>query len=674
MSASSESSHNSIALAIFVGAALVLCWLASPDVGYYDSGELGSASFVLGVPHPTGFPLDMLVLRLGALLPLGSVAWRQNSMAALISAAFLALLGHITAMIAARCSGPGRNCLFGAVLAVAGLGTWMTFINTALSVEVYPMALLLIALAGFGALNRGALKSIVFLTTGLACGSHIIAGLMIAPILLAVVFSTPSTQRGKMLIARIPLVLVGALIVIYLPLASLRNPPVDWGNPESLSALFQHLTAQRIRNAYRGEMFASGGLAAIDFAKQLLEQWWLFPFALYGIYLGLRRQRAIFTTLMVIIVADLTYCIWINPMGIRDRQVGHATGAVAALLAGVGFASMVSQSAISRIWRYAVTCLLALLCSWSILNAPKEFFKDRYTPSELFGSGGPLNALPPKAILLCSSDNFCAASMFASTVEAVRPDLIIVPAQHLWDFGILQRLSDLPSTRTFLSADPVPGYARRRTQQRIIRAISTDSVVRPLFWESKLPLTDAGYRGRIAVSPVIPFIWIPANDRIAIDNRNPVGSLDALRWARLPNGRVTSKLAQNAWSRIYSRLGRALLESGQFDDAMTSMVRSVDIAPHRARAWVNLAVALFDTGRGRAADEALRRAIAVDPLDATSWTYLVRFNLARRDFKTAKKIFGWMRQTGVNEDHIAKIAKEIKHAELDYQKRHPTTR
>jgi hypothetical protein len=673
MTASSERSDNSIALTIFIVAALVLSWLASPDIGYYDSGELGSASFVLGVPHPTGFPLDMLILRLGALLPLGSVAWRQNSTVALISAAFLALLGHITAMIAARCGVPGRGCVIGAVLAAVGLGTWMTFINTALSVEVYSTALLLIALAGYGALYGEISKGVVFVTAGLACGSHIIAGLVVAPILLAVLFSTPSTQRGKMLIARIPLLIIGALIVLYLPLASLRNPPVDWGNPESLSALFQHLSAQRIRTAYRGEMFAGGGLVAIDFARQLSEQWWLFPFALYAVFAALRRCRAIFTTLSVVFVMDLAYAIWINPMGIRDRQVGHVAGAVVALLAGVGFASTVSQRTVSRIWRYAVACILILLCISLFLRVPKAFFLDRYTPSELFGSGGPLSALPPKAILLCSSDNGCAASMFASTVEAVRPDLVIAPAQHLWDFGILQRLSDLPSTRSFLSTDPIPVHARRKTQQRIVRAIITGTVVRPLFWESKQPLTDAGYRSRITVSPVIPFIWIPVDDRIRIDNHNPVGSLDALRRARLPDGRVSSKFARTAWSTSYSRLGRALLESGLYNDALTSMYRSVDIAPNRARAWINLGVALFDSGRGRTADEALRRAIALDPLDVTSWTYLVRFSLARRNFKTAKEVFGLMRQTGVNEASTAKLAKEIKRAELDSQKRHPKT-
>ncbi|MEM6962797.1 MAG: DUF2723 domain-containing protein, partial [Myxococcota bacterium] len=60
-----------------------------------DAGELGAAGFRLGVAHPTGFPLDMLLLRLSGLLPFGSIQFRQGLVMALVSASVLGVVAHL---------------------------------------------------------------------------------------------------------------------------------------------------------------------------------------------------------------------------------------------------------------------------------------------------------------------------------------------------------------------------------------------------------------------------------------------------------------------------------------------------------------------------------------------------------------------------------------------------
>src|SRR5512132_3076673 len=84
-------------------AALLALWVyvqtLSPTVAWVnqgeDSGDLLAAAATLGIAHPTGYPLFVLLGRAASWIPIGAVAFRINLVAALAGAAsvfFLALL------------------------------------------------------------------------------------------------------------------------------------------------------------------------------------------------------------------------------------------------------------------------------------------------------------------------------------------------------------------------------------------------------------------------------------------------------------------------------------------------------------------------------------------------------------------------------------------------------
>ncbi|MFC2076797.1 protein O-mannosyl-transferase family [candidate division KSB1 bacterium] len=59
----------------------------APSVSFWDCGEFISVSWILGIPHPPGTPLYVLLGRLMGLLPLGGeIAFRINLMSALMGA------------------------------------------------------------------------------------------------------------------------------------------------------------------------------------------------------------------------------------------------------------------------------------------------------------------------------------------------------------------------------------------------------------------------------------------------------------------------------------------------------------------------------------------------------------------------------------------------------------
>ena len=79
------------AVAVFVFA--VYAWGACRTIYVGDSGELVAAVHVLGIPHPSGYPLYVLLGKLWTvLLPVGSVAYRMSLFSAACGALAAGLL------------------------------------------------------------------------------------------------------------------------------------------------------------------------------------------------------------------------------------------------------------------------------------------------------------------------------------------------------------------------------------------------------------------------------------------------------------------------------------------------------------------------------------------------------------------------------------------------------
>jgi tetratricopeptide (TPR) repeat protein len=78
-------------LLVFVGYYLTL----APDLTLEDSGELATASFYAGVPHPPGYPVWTIYTWLFTLIPISNIAWRvalSSAVAGAFACGLLALL------------------------------------------------------------------------------------------------------------------------------------------------------------------------------------------------------------------------------------------------------------------------------------------------------------------------------------------------------------------------------------------------------------------------------------------------------------------------------------------------------------------------------------------------------------------------------------------------------
>src|SRR3954447_2630774 len=170
---------------------LVYVLTLAPTVTFWDAGEFIAAAKTLGIPHPPGTPLFVLIAHVWALLvPVGEYAVRTNLLSALLSAAgsgffflvahesiraFTADLPEVTARLL-RLAGASASALIGAFT----FTNWQNSNET----EVYAVATFTIAamswLAHLWRRHRGTPRAsrllllIVYLA-GVSIGNHLLA-------------------------------------------------------------------------------------------------------------------------------------------------------------------------------------------------------------------------------------------------------------------------------------------------------------------------------------------------------------------------------------------------------------------------------------------------------------------------------------------------------------------
>src|SRR4051795_1176170 len=83
-----EALRPSYRAAAVMSAAVLALYVVTlaPTTAMWDASEYITAAYTLGIPHPPGNPLFVLLCRVATLLPFGNVAVRVNLLAAASSA------------------------------------------------------------------------------------------------------------------------------------------------------------------------------------------------------------------------------------------------------------------------------------------------------------------------------------------------------------------------------------------------------------------------------------------------------------------------------------------------------------------------------------------------------------------------------------------------------------
>jgi Protein of unknown function (DUF2723) len=219
-----------VLLALYLGT-------AAPDLTFWDAAELTTAAYTLGIPHPPGTPLWVL---LGHLAGKAFQSVGPARAVTLLSVLASALAGGLGAMMATRWMGAR-----GAVAAAVSTGAMMSIWSNATEAEVYAVALLFsVALLVAGERagrpqvsddERARWRAIIALISAFAIPLHL-------SVLVALPAALTLAWRGRWptpreLAALGAIAALGVSAVAILPLLSARAPALDSGHPVSMGAL-----------------------------------------------------------------------------------------------------------------------------------------------------------------------------------------------------------------------------------------------------------------------------------------------------------------------------------------------------------------------------------------------------------------------------------------------------
>ncbi|MGD0115649.1 MAG: DUF2723 domain-containing protein [Dehalococcoidia bacterium] len=419
--------------AVLTGLLAFLVYLRTlaPTVMWYDMGELTTTSYVLGIAHNTGYPLYILLGKLFTFLPVGDVAYRVN----LMSAVFAALTVSTVFLIVHELTKSRFAALVGA-LVLAFSSTFWANANWAesYSMNAFSTALITLLLLRWRESGKPWQLYLAFLVFGLSLGNHRLI-LLLAPGILAFVWSGRQALDRRRLISCGLVFLLGLSVYLYLPIRAAQHPALSWAQP----ANFHTYLKMFLTGDSSGQFWNFAFLGRLNILALFpLNEFSVFGLALaaMGLVYAWRRRRvlAVYGLLLCVLVGfvALTYSI--------HNVYNYLIPAylVLAIWAGCGAAALLSfglQLADVRRLRWAqsgqyffsplAAAVLLLLPVWlAARNLPRVDRSDDYSAHDFALTT--LARVQPHSTII--TDSWTASPLwYAQLVEGYRHDVLVSP-------------------------------------------------------------------------------------------------------------------------------------------------------------------------------------------------------------------------------------------------------
>jgi hypothetical protein len=392
--------------------------------GGADGGDLITAAALDGVPHPTGYPLYLLIAGFFQKIPLGNLAYRTNLMSAVCSV-MAALLVYLIArkLFQGTAHGEVSACVVSLVFGLSPM-VWSQAVIT----EVYALQSLLtisilyqafLPLTGKGVnLGRG-------LLLGVALGNHI-TSLFLAPLL----FWEGNTFRPyplrRLTVCALGLC-VGLLLYLILPWRAAHSPVVNWHNPTSLESFFQ-LISGHIYQGYLSFNFAGERLRG--WIGLLLEQFSLAGVAI-GVF-GLLDDKQDIKRSFIFVWIFIVYGVFALVYSSYDSYIYLIpTALVFSFWIGKGVQLLLQAATLRWIKSGALFyILLGFVLAFYGISGVKSADASKDQRAENFGAEV-LSVAPDNGILFARGDEAIFALWYFHFALHKRPDLVVIASDLL---------------------------------------------------------------------------------------------------------------------------------------------------------------------------------------------------------------------------------------------------
>jgi hypothetical protein len=431
------------AILTFIVSFTVYIFTAAPEVTFTDSGELAAVCVTLGIPHPTGYPLFVILGHAWSLLPLPiSEIYSLNIFAGfLTSLSAVFFLFNVYRIIYNVEKQNDKQLSNRSLVIIAFVSSLIYSFATTIwaqgvALEVYSLQLLIFNLiihellcASTKVKKREKHYFMAALLIGLGFSNHMTT-LLTLPAVFFLFFRNPSNGRefisnkfALLSLLTIPFI-IGLSLYLYLPLHSATIPEFNWGwVSRGWDKFLYHVQGKQ----YQIWMFSDSEAIGKNFNKFIA----LFPYQigwigivpfLLGIYELFKRSKKLLVFLLLLIIICLAYSL---NYSIHDIEAYFSLAIIAiVLLTAVGI------YAIAKInLKYAAIFftipVISLIINYSENNRSDEYLVPEYTRIMI-------ENLEENAIIVSSQwDYWCSAFWYYQRVEDYRRDVVLIEHELL---------------------------------------------------------------------------------------------------------------------------------------------------------------------------------------------------------------------------------------------------
>lgn len=244
-------------IGVFGFAFIIYIWTIAPSVSFWDCGEYIATSYILGVPHPPGSPLQVLIRRIFTLIPIGNeIAFRSNLFSVLVSSLTAAFLYLSIYEIISRFRRPSTmiekvmthaSGVVGAMIASFSFTVW----HNAVESESYAPATFLLVFSLWLTLTWAKRRKRKYLLLigyifGISVGIHLTPLLAAPGVLIFVLLIRPDIIKDvKFILIIILLFFMGTTTYGYLVIRARQNPSINEAAPTNTQKLWDVVTRKQ---------------------------------------------------------------------------------------------------------------------------------------------------------------------------------------------------------------------------------------------------------------------------------------------------------------------------------------------------------------------------------------------------------------------------------------------
>lgn len=416
----------------------------APGVTLWDSGEFLAAVHTLGIPHPPGTPLYVLIARIWSeiLSPVLGFARSVN----LLSAVSTAVACGLLASLFQRWMKSFRGAVAAAVCAGSMSTLWLSSNETEVYALAFLMSILLLWTAAHENWSSSTKACLLLYLAGLAWSLHL-AALVTLPAALYLLRPRLSDFNYKF----VAVLALGMSPVLFMIIRAQHDPAINQGNPATWQALWDVITrAQYEKHGLwprQAPVYLQLGnlieyadwQVALGLAPDAPPSWLRTPFTILFFLLGVygcvqhkKNSRETWRAMMFLFVcATLGLIAYLNlkagptygfgvlpdsaPREARDRDYFFILAFVCwGLWAGLG-----AVKAFRNRWLGVVVAMLPVLLNWKAVDRSR----DNTARARAINL---LSSAPKGAVLDVIGDNNTYPVWYMQQVEGYRTDVTVI--------------------------------------------------------------------------------------------------------------------------------------------------------------------------------------------------------------------------------------------------------